>query len=653
MGQKLLQRSIRISALKRYIVLFEHVAGLKEKVMTEADLTRRKFVAVGSSALATPLLKNMAGIVPETNAAEKKAEKQYDFVERKECDLVVLGGGGSGLTAAVRAAQLSGKKVIVLEKAAFSGGGAQSGRTMRTFGSKWQKKRNIPDTTVEYARTMMDQLDWRLDPKLVTNCLLGTGKFFDWVCELGGDIEDKFVAAKYHLGVIDSEPLGPQMDSDYGSTTSYGSFVLNIIKAKAKTFGVEILTKHPVVDVEVQNGKIVAAIAKSDKGYVRIGCKACVLATGSWISNKELMNKYAPKFVAATQSMEMGRGQGGPGGPGAPGGEGAPGGPGRQGAPGGPGGQGAPGGPGGQGSMGAPGSQGGAPGGQGISVIGHTSPYYTGDGIALAEKVGAFVDYDSLCIHYMGPSSMSQSKVFSSMAVSPYVITVNLEGNRFCSEPVIHMGLFDGGYIQCEQPQGISYDIFDQNALAATLKYQNCVKAGKCPDIRATKLQGPPVSLPETMEEIQNDIKQNLAGGGKTIFTANTLEELADKMGVNKKSFLETVKAYNEYCAEGADLGCYKKKEHLVAISKPPYYASKEGVGSDGAFGGVRVNPEMQAYKADRRSLVEGFYVTGDFATGRHVVVGGVKRMVLNDLSWAFSSGFVAGENIAKYLKSV
>jgi fumarate reductase flavoprotein subunit len=596
---------------------------------TNFDLNRRKFMLVSSAALATPLIKNMTGAIPEAKAAEKKAEKPYDFVDQKECDLVVLGGGGSGLTAAVRAAQLSGKKVIVLQKAAFSGGGAQSGRTMRTFGSKWQKERNIPDTTVEYVRAMMDQLTWRLDPKLVTNCLLGTGKFFDWACELGGDIEDKFVAAEYHLGVIDSEPLGPQMDSDYGSTTGYGAFVLNIIKGKAKTYGVEVLTKHPVVDVEVKNGKIAAAIAKSDKGYVRIDCKACVFATGSWISNSDLMKKYAPKFVAATQSMEMGRGQGGPGS--APGGQG--------GAPGGPG--------------GAPGGLGGAPGGQGISVIGHTSPYYTGDGIALAEKVGAFVDYDSLCIHYMGPSSMSQSKVFSSMAVSPYVITVNLEGNRFCSEPVIHMGLFDGGYIQCEQTQGVSYDIFDQNALAATLEYQKCVKAGKCTDLRTTQLQGPPVSLPETLEEIQNDIQRNLASGGKTILTAGTLEELADKMGVNRENFLETVKAYNGYCATGADLGCYKKKEYLVAINKPPYYASKEGVGSDGAFGGVRVNQEMQAYKADRKTLVEGLYVTGDFATGRHVVVGGVKRMVLNDLSWAFSSGFLAGENVARYLKSL
>jgi len=599
-------------------------------------VTRRTFMAAGSAVLAAPIVRNMAGMVPEAMAAEKK----YDFVDRKSCDLVVLGGGGSGLTAAVRAAQLTGKKVIVLEKAAFSGGAAQSARTMRTFRSKWQKKRNLPDTTVAYAREMMDYVSWRLDPKLVTNCLLGTGQFFDWLCELGGDIEGNFTPAKYHLAEFESEPLCPQMDADYGSNINFGAFTMNIIKEKAETCGVEILTNHPVVDVEVKNGRIVAAIAKSDDGHVRVECRACVLATGSWISNVAMLKKYAPDYLAATQSTEMAPSDAMPPEGGMPDGTGG-------GAPGGQGG--AP--PGGGMPGGAP--EGGTPGGsggRGISVIGHTSPYYTGDGVALAEKVGAFVDYDSLCIRYMGPSSMSMSKVFSSMAVSPYVITVNLEGRRFCSEPVIHMGLFEGGYIQCRQPRGVSYDIFDQNAIVATLAYQKCVETGKCADLRTSNIQGPPVSLPETMEEIQSDIDRNLQRAGSSVLKADTLEELADKMGVNKKNFLETVKEYNESCKAGDDLGCYKKKDYLVPIDKPPYYATREGVGTDGAFGGVRVNPEMQAYKADRTSLVEGLYVTGDFATGRHINLGGVKRQVLNDLAWAFSSGFIAGTNVAKYL---
>jgi len=122
---------------------------------------------------------------------------------------------------------------------------------------------------------------------------------------------------------------------------------------------------------------------------------------------------------------------------------------------------------------------------------------------------------------------------------------------------------------------------------------------------------------------------------------------------VNKKNFLETLKTYNEYCAKGADLVCFKKKDYLVPINKPPFYASQSGLGTDGAFGGVRVNPEMQAYKTNCKNLVEGLYVTGDFATGRHISLGGVKLQVLNDLSWAFSSGFLAGTNVANYLKKL
>ena len=122
----------------------------------------------------------------------------YDVTEEKTCDIVVLGGGGSGIVAAVRAAQLSGKKVIVLEKVSVTGGGCITyASAMRTFGSKWQVERNLPDTTAEYAREMMDLVYWRLDTKLVANTLRATGEFFDWLCEQGDNIANQFFVGKY------------------------------------------------------------------------------------------------------------------------------------------------------------------------------------------------------------------------------------------------------------------------------------------------------------------------------------------------------------------------------------------------------------------------------------------------------------------------
>jgi fumarate reductase flavoprotein subunit len=579
--------------------------------MTEKDLnlTRRKFMAVSSAAIATPIIMNMAGKVSEAKAAEKN----YDFIDKKSCDLVVLGGGGSGLTAAVRAAQLSGKKVIVLEKDSVAGGGAQGARTMRTFRSKWQAKRNIKDTTVEYANRMMDFLFWRVDPELITNCILGTGQFFDWACELGGNIEDKFSEGIYKLSEdenLDIEPIGPQMENQ-AMGKNFGGFMMDLMKEKSKNFGVEILTSHPVVDVEVKNGRIVAAVAKSDKGFVRIACKACVLATGSWISNKELLQKYAPEYAEAKQYAKL---------PAMPGG--------------------------------ASGGQGNASSGMSRNV-GHESPNYTGDGVPLAEKVGAFVDYDSFCLRMMGGTvSAGNSKVVAAMGALPFNISVNLNGKRYCSEPVSRMGIFAGAHILLDQPHAQTFTIFDQNNLAAALEFQKCVKAGgKCTPVKMiavmSSMSGEKSSLPDTMEGIQSDLVKSSA------IKADTLEELADKMGVNKTQFLETVKAYNEACSTGSDMQVYKSKEYLVPIIKGPFYAAQSHYMHDGAFGGVRVNPEMQAYKADRKTLVEGLYVAGDFATGRHVSLNGMKRQVINDLAWAFSSGFLAGTNVARYLMAV
>lgn len=548
-------------------------------------------MAMGSAAIATPIFMKMGGMVPKAQAAERT----YDFVDKKGCDLVVLGGGGSGLVAAVRTAQLTGKKVIVLEKAPFIGGGAQMARTIRTFGSKWQAKRNLPDTTDAYAKEMMEWMYWWLDEKLVGNCLRGTGQFFDWLCEEGDNIEDNFTPGKYVFAVSENEPIGPQIE-DREAGNGFGRFVMNMMTEKCKTYGVEVLTKHKVVDVEMKDGKIVSAVAKSDAGYVQVTCKACILATGSWISNKEVVKKYVPNYYQATQYMEGMEGQ----------------------------------------------------------SVGHTSKYYTGDGIALAEKIGAFVDYDSFCVRPMGPTPGTGhgddgGKVKSAMAQTPFIITINSKGKRYsCESIIMNLGFFNGGSVLMRQPGAQSWDIFDENALAAALKYQKLPENEKVPRKKVELVPHFEAFLPDTMEEIRNDLKEH----GADFIMAGTLEELADKIGVDKKNFLETVKKYNEGCKTGID-EFFKNKAHLTPINKAPFYAYKGRFGTDGAFGGVRVNHEMQAYRADRSNLVEGLYVTGDFATGKHINVNGVKWQVINDLSWAFSSGFLAGTNAAKYLESL
>lgn len=67
--------------------------------------------------------------------------------EERSCDLCVIGAGGGGLVAAIRFAQLTGKKVIVLEKAKKCGGSTTLAHNWFTGYNRWHQEAGIPDQT--------------------------------------------------------------------------------------------------------------------------------------------------------------------------------------------------------------------------------------------------------------------------------------------------------------------------------------------------------------------------------------------------------------------------------------------------------------------------------------------------------------------------
>ena len=142
---------------------------------------------------------------------------------KKQCDIVVIGGGGSGLVAGCRAASL-GKKVIVLEKDKNLGGGMNMASTMRTFGSRWQKERGLEDTSILFLRNRMDETFWRIDRVLAANVIKGTGKFFDWYCEIADKEDlDAFYVGRYVFDDPSDGPLGPQSGGHHAGASGKGS----------------------------------------------------------------------------------------------------------------------------------------------------------------------------------------------------------------------------------------------------------------------------------------------------------------------------------------------------------------------------------------------------------------------------------------------
>ena len=274
----------------------------------------------------------------------------------------------------------------------------------------------------------------------------------------------------------------------------------------------------------------------------------------------------------------------------------------------------------------------------------HMNWNYTGDGLKLAEDAGALMDEKNRTIRMMGPMTMCRSRVMGDMANSAYAIYVNQEGKRYiCEGSQLRIGVFDSGSVQVEQPKGKVYVIFDESALA------HAVADGDNQPQPQLAMPFGASHFPETMEEVHAEIDPALEKNDGVIFRANTLEELANKLGLNAAALQETVDTYNKNCAEGMDWDCFKPSEWLQPINQAPFYAVKASLGTDGAFGGVEIDEHMRA-KAANGGVVDGLYVVGDLASGRFINMTGIKKQIINDMSFALSSGFIAAEHAASYI---
>lgn len=498
-----------------------------------------------------------------------------------EADLVVIGGGGAGLVSAVYAADTSDAKVIVLEKMPFAGGGAKFAADWRVFGSRWQRERGLPNELNRMLLKGMDATEWSLDPALVFNALRNTGKFFDWFEQLVPDCE--FVEGVYAMDRDDPQAQRVPMVKPINGRSPNGTFYVETLEAECHKRNIPLLYRHKVVDLEMTDGKVTAVIAENPGGMVKVKCKACVLASGSWIRNKEIMEKKFPDFWKILPTLEPSQ---------------------------------------------------------------HASYAYTGDGIALAEKAGAFIDYDSFVLRCMGPLGMVPSMAASAISSSPKCMWVNLEGKRWMNEGnMARTGMsgsvsFAMGTQLSHQPQGINYTIFDKS-MAETIKAE--LDSGDAPP----SFFGP-MRLPDNyLEEL--DRAASMPNGG-VLVRGDTLEELAANAGIDYEGLRETIAHYNQMCAEGTDYQLFKPADQLIPFTGGPYYAVQGHLSHDGAFGGVRIDPDTRAYRPDG-SIIENLFVPGDFASGRFTNFGDVKEQVINDLGWAISSGYTAGASAVAYLK--
>jgi len=199
-----------------------------------------------------------------------------------DCDLVVLGAGGSGLVAAVKAADVSGKKVIVLEKARKVGGATIFAHGFNPSDTTWEKEAGYPVG----------------DPPDIS------GQFFDWLVGKGG-VDKYFRMAKEgerKMGGAGSVFM-PERTEKYRDLPDpsigpgwWGTVVVDKMMDCCEKSGIPVLTETRARKfITDKDGRVTGVIADTRGGQLLVNCSACVIAAGGFGANYEKLQKYWPE----------------------------------------------------------------------------------------------------------------------------------------------------------------------------------------------------------------------------------------------------------------------------------------------------------------------------------------------------------------------
>lgn len=128
-----------------------------------------------------------------------------------------------------------------------------------------------------------------------------------------------------------------------------------------------------------------------------------------------------------------------------------------------------------------------------------------------------------------------------------------------------------------------------------------------------------------------------------TMFVAESLEELAEKMHMSPERLEDTVEEYNDSCDENFDDLYCKPRKYLTPIEGKKYYALRMSLGAYGSLGGIIANHRC-AVLNEEQEPIEGLYAAGsdicDLYAGTYLY-----ELPGNTMGFAVNSGRIAAES--------
>ena len=230
------------------------------------------------------------GVIDAVNMAILAAQGKDPATKKTytdgSCDIVVVGAGGAGLTAAVEAASHGDLRIIVLEKQGILGGNTNySTGGINAAGTEAQQALGISDSPdLFYDDTMTGGKQMNI-PSLVRSLVDNAAPTVAWLSSLGADLSD--------VGLMGGSSVKRTHRPKGG--TAIGAHLMKVLKEASAKANIEIRTSNKVTGLLTNGGTVTGVtVENADGSAYRLQAKAVVIATGGFGANLQMVTTYQP-----------------------------------------------------------------------------------------------------------------------------------------------------------------------------------------------------------------------------------------------------------------------------------------------------------------------------------------------------------------------
>ena len=208
---------------------------------------------------------------------------------RESTDLVIIGAGGAGMTAAIEAHN-QGVNVILLEKMPFAGGNtARAEGGLNAAGTPYQKAKGIEDNPELFFKDTMKGGRNINNPELVRILSEQAKDSIEFLKINGAELADVSRAGGASVDRI-HRPVGGE---------PAGSFIATALIKKVKALNIDMRTRTSATEIiKNDKGEVTGIKAKGKEGNVyTIDAKKVMITAGGFGANFDMIKHYDPKLV--------------------------------------------------------------------------------------------------------------------------------------------------------------------------------------------------------------------------------------------------------------------------------------------------------------------------------------------------------------------